>query len=86
MPQSYIVEIGEEAVGLVSREAPAEPFRFFASDARLSTLDGARFATPRAAEAAVRLHLNQTRRRLPSSPASFDLQNGLAAGLAWRAA
>jgi hypothetical protein len=62
MIQSYIVEIGEEAVGLVSREQPSQPFRFVASDARLRQLDGAPFATPRAAEAAAQLHLARARR------------------------
>ena len=72
MPQSYIVEIGEEPVGLVSREHLAQPFRFFASDARLNSLDGARFATPRAAEAAARLRLARS-----SRPELFVLKNDL---------
>lgn len=71
MPQSYIIEIGEDAVGLISRECPSRPFSFFASDARLSALDGARFATPNAAETAARVHL----KRRPLRNASFSLSN-----------
>jgi hypothetical protein len=62
MQQSYIVEVGEEAVGLIVREHHAQPFRFVASDARLHRLEGVPFATPRAAEAAARLHLAKPRR------------------------
>jgi len=71
MPQSYIIEIGEDAVGLISRECVSRPFSFFASDARLSALDGARFATPNAAETAARVHL----KRRPLRNASFSLAN-----------
>jgi hypothetical protein len=78
MPQSYIIEVGDDAVGLISRECPSRPFRFFASDARLSVLDGARFATPSAAETAARVHLK--RRPLRSAPFSLSNTASLDAG------
>ncbi|OYU47774.1 MAG: hypothetical protein CFE31_14985 [Rhizobiales bacterium PAR1] len=54
MSFSFIIEIGEDAVGLVHRASELEPYRFFASDQRLSALDGATFWQPRQAETAAR--------------------------------
>lgn len=65
MSFSFIIEIGEDAVGLVHRISELEPYRFFASDRRLSALDGATFWQPRQAEAAARTALRggHTRRK-----------------------
>ncbi len=43
MSSSYIIEIGESAVGLVTRETAGDAYRFFASDSRLHVLEGRTF-------------------------------------------
>ena len=54
MSTAYIIEIGEEAAGIVAAEARG--FRFYAATAAYFTLEGAVFATPRHAEMAARAH------------------------------
>jgi hypothetical protein len=49
MSSTYIIEIGEFAVGLVTRDA-AGAFRFFASDSRLHALEGQSFPRLRQVE------------------------------------
>jgi hypothetical protein len=53
-PQAYVIELGEAQIGLVSRRAGERDFTFVAASAAFRTLDGQRFATPVAAEAAAR--------------------------------
>ncbi len=40
MSSAYIIEIGESAVGLVTRDSASGAFHFFASDSRLHALEG----------------------------------------------
>lgn len=58
MSQVYVIEHADEPVGLIQRTGGDAAFIFFASDRRCVALDGRRFATPYAAEAAVALHLS----------------------------
>jgi hypothetical protein len=53
--QAYVIELGETQVGLVNRREDERFFTFIAADASFHALDGQRFATPGAAEQAVRL-------------------------------
>ena len=53
--QAYVIELGETQVGLVNRRADERFFTFIAADASFHAMDGQRFATPGAAEQAVRL-------------------------------
>ncbi len=50
MSNSFIIEIGELAVGLLARDNAQSQFHFFASDPRLSALEGRPFRQPRHAE------------------------------------
>jgi hypothetical protein len=54
MSTAYIIEIGEEAAGIVAAEARG--FRFYAATAAYFALEGIVFATPRHAEMAARAH------------------------------
>lgn len=47
---SYIVELGDEAIGLVQKRSAREDYVFFASDSRFEAMEGRRFSSPRAAE------------------------------------
>lgn len=50
MSQSYIIEVGDLAVGVLVRLASAGDFRFVASDPRVRTLEGRAFSRPNQAE------------------------------------
>lgn len=52
MSNSYVIEVGSRAAGLVVRNGAA--FRFFAATHEFQSLEGAEFRTVRAAEAAAR--------------------------------
>jgi hypothetical protein len=54
MSNSYIIEVGDLAVGLVTRQSASRGFLFFASDPRLASLEQRTFGTPRQAEALAR--------------------------------
>jgi hypothetical protein len=56
---SYVIEIGEEAAGIVAPDGRG--FRFYAAMRACSALEGAFFASPRQAEAAARRHLQRRR-------------------------
>ncbi len=62
MSSSYIIEIGEAAVGLVTRDAASGVFHFFASDSRLHALEGQRFNKLRQVEQRVRELIGRPRR------------------------
>lgn len=51
---SYVIEIDDAQVGLISRRPQERAFTFIAADAAVHALDGQRFATPLAAERAAR--------------------------------
>jgi hypothetical protein len=61
--QAYVIEVGETQAGLVNRRADERYFTFIAASAAFHALEGHRFATPDAAERAVR---GLTRGRLAS--------------------
>ncbi|SMF77550.1 hypothetical protein SAMN06265365_13847 [Tistlia consotensis] len=73
MSQSYVIEIDDESVGLVVRAGDERRFVFHAASSRFGALDGARFATVRAAEKAA-----GALRRRPPLPSGRD--PGRAAG------
>lgn len=50
MSNTYIIEVGEAAVGIVTRESAASGYRFFASDRRLDAIEGKTFGAPRQVE------------------------------------
>ncbi|AMN41268.1 hypothetical protein RHPLAN_28310 [Rhodoplanes sp. Z2-YC6860] len=58
---SYIIEVHDEAAGIVVRDRGG--FRFFSSDSDFAALDGSLFRDPRAAELAARHHLEGDHRR-----------------------
>ena len=53
MSKAYVIEIDEEAAGLVTAEK--DGFRFFAATRAYHALEGVLFRTPREAERAARL-------------------------------
>ena len=52
--QAYVIEIGETQAGLVNRRADERFFTFISASSAFRALEGHRFATPIAAELAVR--------------------------------
>jgi hypothetical protein len=52
--QAYVIEVGETQAGLVARSADERFFTFISASAAFDRLEGQRFATPVAAELAVR--------------------------------
>lgn len=52
MTESYMIEIDDDAVGVVVRDRGDRSFVFYSAVGDLVALDGQRFATPRAAEKA----------------------------------
>ena len=54
MSQSFIIEIGDAAVGIVLRASRQGRFHFIASDQRVRALDGRSFQRPAQAENAAR--------------------------------
>ncbi len=50
MSSSYIIEIGDSAVGLVTRDTAGGAFHFFASDHRFHALEGQPFQKLRQVE------------------------------------
>jgi hypothetical protein len=59
MSTAYVIEIEEEAAGIVAAEGKG--FRFYAAIRAFSALEGAFFHTPKQAEAAAREHLKRRR-------------------------
>jgi hypothetical protein len=59
MSTAYVIEIDEEAAGIVAAEGRG--FRFYAAIRAVSALEGAFFHTPKQAEAAAREHLKRRR-------------------------
>ena len=47
MSQSYVIEVGDDQIGLVLRDSGEREFRFHASSPAYQPLDGRRFAAPR---------------------------------------
>jgi len=54
MSETYIIEVREEAAGIVVRDRGG--FRFFSADSEFAALDGLLFRNPRAAELAANHH------------------------------
>ncbi|MCU0954789.1 MAG: hypothetical protein MUC37_09310 [Hyphomicrobium sp.] len=59
MSQSYVIEVGEDQVGLVLRESGEPDFRFHAAHTAYHPLEGRRFANAALAEKAARAHRAQ---------------------------
>jgi hypothetical protein len=56
MSDTYIIEVGSQAAGIVVRDADADGYRFFAASHRFNAIDGQLFRNAREAErAAIRL-------------------------------
>ncbi len=62
--QAYIIEVSDRTAGIVVSDSGG--FCFFSSDRAFDGLDGGHFGSARAAERAVRAHL-QRRQSRPSS-------------------
>ncbi len=60
MSQSYIIEVGDDQVGLVLRDSGESEFRFHAALSAYQPLDGHRFASAALAEKAARAHRAQS--------------------------
>jgi len=56
MSHSYVIEVGDDQVGIVLREAGESEFRFHAALSAYRPLDGRRFASAALAEKAARAH------------------------------
>ncbi|MES5481263.1 hypothetical protein QMZ05_00770 [Bradyrhizobium sp. INPA03-11B] len=65
MSQAYIIEVSDRTAGIVVGDSSG--FCFFSSDRAFDGLDGGHFGSARAAERAVRAHLQ--RRPASSRPA-----------------
>jgi len=70
MSLSFVIEVAGDAVGIVNRYEPHEPYRFFASDPRFSSLEDRLFGCPALAEAAARSLLAARRKMVTPSKAS----------------
>ncbi len=70
MSNSFVIEIGDDQVGIVIRDAGEHDFRFHAALSAYQALDGRRFASPASAEKAAVAH----RAGLRSRPAAFHSQ------------
>jgi hypothetical protein len=66
MSQSYIIEVGDDQVGLVLRDSGESEFRFHAALSAYQPLDGRRFASAALAEKAARAHRAQALSRRPA--------------------
>jgi hypothetical protein len=56
MSQSYVIEVGDDLVGLVLRDNNENDFRFHAASSAYQSLDGRHFASAALAEKAARAH------------------------------
>ena len=65
MSQSYIIEVGDDQIGLVLRDTGESEFRFHAALPAYQPLDGRRFASAALAEKAARAHRAQALSRRP---------------------
>lgn len=74
MSQSYVIEVGEDQVGLVLREAGEMDFRFHAAHTAYQPLEGRRFANAALAERAARAHRTQVLSRRRNGPAYQNLE------------
>lgn len=59
MSHSYIIEVGDDQVGLVLRDTGDSDYQFHAAHSAYRQLDGRRFATAAQAEKAARAHRAQ---------------------------
>lgn len=67
MSQNYIIEVQEQAAGIVVRDG--QKYRFFAASHAFNLLEGRMFKNPREAERAAKEHLiAQKRNRWPDQP------------------
>eukprot|EP01037_Dinobryon_pediforme_P017295 gene17295-17485_t len=76
MFSAYIIEIGEEAAGIIARDANAAPsarnqFHFYASSQVFFPLEGREFPSAAAAHRAAKALWQNWRNRKASAPASF---------------
>ena len=78
MSLSFVIEIGGDAVGLVHRYGTHEPYRFFATDLRLSSLEGEVYGRPSLAQAAARTLLATRRKTVAKRRASVSFDERLA--------
>lgn len=56
MSHSYVIEVGDDQVGIVLRDAGESDYRFHAALTAYQSLDGRRFASAALAEKAARAH------------------------------
>lgn len=70
MSDVYLIEVNDEAVGLVARDPEAKAYRFHAALKSVFTLDGQLFPTPSDAQRAARHVLESRGRGAAALPAS----------------
>lgn len=63
MSNAFVIEVGDQTVGIVVRQDGDRGFRFHSALRSVDALEGQVFATPRAAEAAARIQHFGGRRR-----------------------
>ncbi len=78
MSLSFVIEIGGDAVGLVHRYGAHEPYRFFATDPRLSALEGEVYGRPSLAQAAARALLATRRKTVVKRRAGVSFEERFA--------
>ncbi len=59
MSYSYVIEIGDDQIGLVLRDEGESDYRFHAAHSAYQMLDGRRYASAAQAEKAARAHRAQ---------------------------
>lgn len=74
MTKSYVIEVGDDQVGVVIREAGERDFQFHAALPAYQALEGRRFSDPYYAERAARAHAarKQSRQRPTEAYAGED--------------
>lgn len=63
MSEGYVIEIADEIVGIVVRQAGERSYLFHASAREFNALDGRRFASPWQAERATKRHADRVGER-----------------------
>lgn len=73
MSHSYVIEVGDDQVGLVLRDTGDSDYQFHAAHAAYQQLEGRRFASAALAEKAARAHRAQVLARRSSGRRHAEL-------------
>ncbi len=74
MSYSYVIEVGDDQVGLVLRDTGESDYRFHAAHSAYQPLEGRRFANAALAEKAARAHRAQMLARQQSGRSLWHLE------------